>query len=154
MAVKQVKVGKSREPVIFNRRARHDYQVLETMSAGISLLGPEVKSVRAGNASLAESFGRLDKGEVFLYNMYVAPYKYSRLESDPRRPRKLLLNKREIAKLDQALSQKGLSLVPLKLHFRRGWAKMELAIAKGKREFDKREAIRRREAEQEMRRRR
>ena len=142
---------KASQPAIYNRRAKHDYQILETFSAGISLEGPEVKSIRTGNASLVESFGKVDKNEVFLYNMYITPYRYSRDVGDPRRRRKLLLHNKEIQHLSAAVSQKGLTLVPLRLYFRRGWAKVELAIARGKREFDKRESIKRREAERAIR---
>ncbi len=147
MTAKQVS-----EPVIYNRRARHDYQILETLEAGISLQGPEVKSLRSGNASIAESFGRLDRNEVFLYNMYIAPYACSRAEVDPRRRRRLLLHKREIERISQAVSQRGLTLIPLKVYFRRGWAKTEIAIAKARRKFDKREKLRKRIAEREIRR--
>lgn len=142
----------TREPVIVNRRARHDYLVLETYQAGLALVGPEVKSIRAGLASLAESFGRLDGREIFLYNMYVAPYENSRLgEIEPRRPRKLLLNRREIDQIEQGLARRGLTLVPLKLCFRRGRVKVDLGLARGKKNYDKRDDLKRREAEREMR---
>jgi len=137
-------------PVIYNRRAKHDYQIIETFDAGLELKGPEVKSIRTGTASLAESFGKIDKGEVFLYNMYIAPYPNSRDVLDSRRKRKLLLHNREIAKIVAALSQKGLALVPLRVYFRRNWAKVEIALGKGKREFDKRQDIKRRESEREI----
>lgn len=137
-------------PVIQNRRARYDYEIFQTVNAGLSLAGPEVKSIRGGNASLSDSFARIDKNEVFLYNMYIAPYPCSREELDVRRPRKLLLHKQEVLKLSQAVVQKGLTLIPLRVHFRRGWAKVEIAVAKSKKQFDKREKIRRRVSDLEM----
>ena len=147
---KQGKEKRVTAPVIHNRRARHDYEIFESVDAGLSLAGPEVKSLRASNASLSESFARLDKNEVFLHNMYIAPYPYSREELDVRRPRKLLLHKQEVLKLSQAVAQKGLTLIPLRIHFRRGWAKVEIAVAKSKKQFDKREKIRRRASDLEM----
>lgn len=142
---------KTREPVIQNRRARHDYLVLQTYQAGIALAGSEVKSIRAGKASLAESFGRLEGQEVFLSNMYITPYENSRIgEIEPRRTRKLLLNRREIDEIARALGRRGLTLVPLKLYFKRGRVKVDLGLARGKKAFDKRDDLRRREAEREM----
>lgn len=138
--------------IIYNRRAQYDYQLLDTFEAGLSLNGAEVKSLRSGNASLSEAFGKVDGGEIFLYNMYIAPYPCSQEVFDPRRKRKLLFHKREIAHITAALSQKGLALVPVKVYFRRGWAKVEIALGKGKRQYDKREALRRRETEKEIRR--
>ena len=140
-------------PVIQNRRARYDYEIFQTVDAGLSLAGPEVKSIRGGNASLSDSFARIDKNEVFLHNMYIAPYPYSREELDPRRTRKLLLHKKEVLKLSQAVSQKGLALIPLRIHFRRGWAKVEIAVARSRKKYDKRDKIKRRESDLEMRRR-
>jgi len=150
---KQGKEKRVTAPVIHNRRARHDYEIFESVDAGLSLAGPEVKSLRASNASLSESFARLDKNEVFLHNMYIAPYPYSREELDPRRTRKLLLHKKEVLKLSQAVSQKGLALIPLRIHFRRGWAKVEIAVARSRKKYDKRDKIKRRESDLEMRRR-
>ena len=140
-------------PVIQNRRARYDYEIFQTVDAGLSLVGPEVKSIRGGNASLSDSFARIDKNEVFLHNMYIAPYPYSREELDPRRTRKLLLHKKEVLKLSQAVSQKGLALIPLRIHFRRGWAKVEIAVARSRKKYDKRDKIKRRESDLEIRRR-
>ena len=144
------KTKKTAEPRILNRRARHEYEILETYQAGMVLKGPEVKSVREGNASLAESFAKIDGGEVFLYNMYVAPYEKSWEKPDPRRPRKLLLQRTEIAKLVRFHTQRGLALIPLKLYFQRGWAKVELGVGRGKKQYDKREALKRRESQREI----
>ena len=138
--------------IVRNKRAWHNYKILEKMEAGIQLLGSEVKSLREGKVSLADSFARIDKEEVFLYNMHISPYSHSTGKEDPTRSRKLLLHRREIAAL-LGKAAKGLSLIPLSLYFKRGRVKVELALAIGKREFDKREAIRKREAEREIRRR-
>jgi len=144
---------KSHDARLVNRRARHNYLILDTWEAGIELRGCEVKSIREGNASLAESFARVEDGEVFLHGMYIAPYEPGSYNNPPsRRRRKLLLHRREIAKIAGAASGTGYTLVPLSLYFRRGLAKVELALARGKREYDKRETIKKREAEREMRR--
>ena len=140
-------------PRIVNRRARHDYHVLETVEAGLELSGCEVKSLRQGQASLAESFARIEDGEVFLYGMYVAPYQEGSYNNPPsRRPRKLLLHRREITRLAGNVKGAGCTLGPLRLYFKRGYAKVSLALVRGKRQYDKREAIKKREAEREMRR--
>ncbi len=136
-----------------NRTARRDYMILESIEAGIQLRGGEVKSLRAHRANLKDSFGRIEKGEVYLYNLHISPYEYNTDSSeDPKRPRKLLLHKSEIRKLINQTSQKGLSLIPLKLYFKRGFARVELALAKGKKLYDKREQLRRKTAEREVRR--
>ena len=132
---------------VTNRAARRDYFIVETVEAGLQLKGNEVKSLRSGKASLAESFARVENGEVFLYKMHINPYEYSsEKEYDPIRPKKVLLHKKEIDYLITKASQRGLALVPLKVYFKNGFAKLELAIAKGKRQYDKREAIKKREA--------
>jgi SsrA-binding protein len=138
--------------VINNRKARHDYQIIETMEAGISLQGSEVKSLRLGKANLRDGYARVDKGEVFLYNVHISPYdKASYYNHEAKRPRKLLLHKREINRLMGTVREKGFTLVPLKIYFtRRGLAKVELALARGKQKYDKREAIARRDAQREM----
>ncbi|MDI9567388.1 MAG: SsrA-binding protein SmpB [bacterium] len=138
--------------VINNRKARHEYNIIETMEAGIALQGSEVKSLRQGMANLRDSYARVDKGEVILYNMHISPYdKASHFNHEPKRPRKLLLHKREINRLMGAVREKGFTLVPLKVYFnRRGLAKVELALARGKQKYDKREAIARRDAQREM----
>ncbi|MDD5496580.1 MAG: SsrA-binding protein SmpB [Candidatus Omnitrophica bacterium] len=136
-----------------NRQARYNYAIIETFEAGIALKGTEVKSLRTGQASLKDSFARLDGNEVFLYNMHVSPYEFGNLANvDPLRPRKLLLHKSQIRRLGAQLSAKHLTLIPLKLYFKQGIAKLEVALAKGKKQYDKREAIRDRESRRELRR--
>ncbi|HEX7048619.1 MAG TPA: SsrA-binding protein SmpB [Longimicrobiales bacterium] len=136
-----------------NRKALHEYHILESREAGIVLTGPEVKSIRAGKVNLAEAFGRIENGEVWLYGMHVSPYDpASRWNADPLRPRKLLLHTREIRRLIGAVREKGLTLVPLDLYFRRGNAKVTLALARGKKLYDKREDLKRRDAEREIQR--
>jgi SsrA-binding protein len=134
---------------INNRRARHDYLVLETYECGLVLKGAEVKSIREGKANLREAYARVDGGEVMLHGMHVSPYAYSRGELDPIRPRKLLLHHREIDELTRATAEKGVTLVPLRLYFKDGRAKIELAVARGKRQYDKRQAIAERDAKRE-----
>ena len=134
-----------------NRRARHEYHVLETFEAGLALRGTEVKSLRRGRASLPESYARVEGGEVFLLNAHIGEYEEgNRYNHDPIRPRKLLLHRREISRLIGRVEERGLTLVPLKLYFRRGKAKVELALARGKKTHDRREDIARRDAEREM----
>lgn len=138
---------------ITNRKAWHDYSIEETYEAGLALSGTEVKSVRAGKVNLQDSFCRVDNGEVWVQNMYIAPYEFAnRWVLDPRRPRKLLLHKEEIEKLHARADQKGLTIIPLKIYFTRGVAKMEIGIGKGKKLYDKREAIAERDVEREKRR--
>jgi SsrA-binding protein len=141
-------------PAISNRKARHSYEILETFEAGIALRGPEVKSIRAGKANLQESFARIERGEVFLYQMHVTPYQYTHHEDlSPTRTRKLLLHRQEIHKLEGRTAQKGLTLVPLELYFNaKGVAKVRIALAKGKRGPDRRDDIKKRDLEREARR--
>ena len=142
-----------RKIVAVNRKARHDYFIEETYDAGICLAGTEVKSIRAGKVNLQDSFARVENGEVWLSNMYVAPYeKGTRFNLEPRRPRKLLLHGFEIARLAGKTQQKGLALIPLQLYFERGYAKIELGLARGKKLYDKRQAIAERDAQREERR--
>lgn len=137
--------------VATNRRARHDFNILESFEVGIALKGTEVKSLRAHKASLSDSFARIDGKELFLYNMHINPYEFgSYTNVDPKRKRKLLAHKNEIIRLIGQASQKGMTLVPLKVYFKRGKAKIELALAKGKRQYDKREALKKHEARREM----
>jgi SsrA-binding protein len=137
--------------VASNRRALHDYEILEKVEAGLVLLGPEVKSLREGRANLSDSYAVLRRGEAWLVNAHVSPYdKAGRDNPDPRRERKLLLNKNEITRLAGKVAERGLTLVPLSLYFKNGRAKVELGLARGKRVYDKRESIRRREEEREM----
>lgn len=141
------------ELIATNREARHNYHILESVEAGIELKGAEVKSLREHRANLKDSFARVEENEIYLYNMHVSPYPQAgRFNPDPKRRRKLLLHKTEIKRLLGQLTQKGLTLIPLKIYFKRGMAKVELALAKGKKLYDKREAIRRRESEMELRR--
>ena len=136
-----------------NRHARHDYSILESFEAGIALKGTEVKSLRAGQASLKDSFARIEGEELFLYNMHIAPYEFGNISNvEPLRPRKLLLHKNEIRRLIGDLSTKRLALIPLRLYFKRGIVKVELALAKGKKQYDKREAIKGRDAARELKR--
>jgi SsrA-binding protein len=141
-------------PAISNRKARYDYQILETFEAGIVLKGPEVKSLRDGKASLQDSFARVEKGEVFLYQMHINPYLYTHHEDlSPTRTRKLLLHEQEIKRLDGRVQERGFTLVPLEIFFnKKGMAKVSLALAKGKRGPDRREDLKRRDLEREVRR--
>lgn len=134
-----------------NRKARHDYFILETYEAGIALKGTEIKSIRAGKVNLKDSFARIEKGEVLLYNVHISPYEHGNRENhEPLRTRKLLLHRREINRLVGKTQEKGLALIPLRIYFKRGLAKVELALAKGKKLYDKREALAEREARREM----
>jgi len=139
--------------IVTNRQARRDYEILETLEAGVELRGGEVKSLRERRANLKDSFARIDRGEAFLYNLHITPYKYTTFEEiDPKRTRRLLLHKAQIRRLIGKTSEKGLTLIPLKLYFKKGYVKVELALAKGKRLYDKRETIKRREADRSIRR--
>lgn len=134
-----------------NRRASHDYAILDTIEAGLVLAGTEVKSLRVGKASLAEAWASIDNGEVWVRQMHIPPYEQgNRWNLDPVRARKLLLHREEIDKLQKAVTQKGHTLIPLKLYFSKGRAKLLLGIAKGKKTHDKREAIAERDARREM----
>jgi SsrA-binding protein len=142
---------KKNSALVTNRAARRDYFILETFEAGLELKGSEVKSIRAGKASLAESFAKIERGEIYLYHLHISPYKYTpESEQEPLRPKKLLLHRREIEYLITKMSQKGLALIPLDVHFKKGFAKAGIALAKGKKQYDKREAIKRKEAEREI----
>jgi SsrA-binding protein len=144
----------SEKTIATNRRARFNYTILESLEAGIALKGAEVKSLRAGKASLNDSFARVDGSELFLHNMHIAPYEFGNINNpDPLRPRKLLLHKRQIQKLAEEASLRHLALVPLKLYFKNGLVKVELALGKGKRHYDKRETIKKRDSDREVRRR-
>jgi SsrA-binding protein len=135
-----------------NRKARHDYFIEETYEAGLALTGTEVKSLRAGKANLQDSFARVENNEVFLYNMHISPYDQgNRFNHEPKRTRKLLLHKSEIRRLIGKTREKGLTLVPLKVYFnQRGIAKLELALAKGKKLYDKRDDIASKDANREI----
>ncbi len=135
--------------VISNRRARHEYFIEETFECGIVLVGSEVKSIRGGRANLQDAYARVDGGEVWLMGMHVSPYEFSRGEVDPLRRRKLLLHHREIEDLQRATETKGHTLVPLRVYFKDGRAKVELAVAKGKHHYDKRQSLAERDAKRE-----
>lgn len=143
---------KQKRLIANNKKARHDYFIDETYESGIVLTGTEIKSIRKSKVSIKESYARISDGEVFIYGMRVSPYEHgNRFNVDPLRPRKLLLNKREIRKITGLISEKGLTLVPLKLYINQdGRAKLELAIARGKKLYDKRHDIAKRDAERRM----
>ena len=143
---------KGSHPVAQNRKARHDYEVLETFECGIALRGSEVKSLREGKVQLRDAYARVEDGEVWLRGVHVAPYAQSSGfgSHEPERPRKLLLHRREIEELTVRTQQQGLTLVPLSLYFRDGRAKLELALAKGRKTYDKRRAIAERDAAREV----
>lgn len=139
-----------RRHITHNRRARHEYHIEETFEAGMVLTGTEIKSIRAGRVNLQDAYARIDNGEAWLFNMHVSPYEQgNRANVDPVRPRKLLLKRIELRRLFSKLQSSGLTLVPLSLYLRRGFAKLDLALARGKKLYDKREAIADREAQRE-----
>jgi SsrA-binding protein len=136
-----------------NRKARHDYHVLETFEAGIALTGTEVKSLREGNATISEGYAQIRNGEVWLLGVHISPYKQgSYANVEPLRERKLLLHKKEIRKLFAKTSERGVTLVPLRLYFKRSIAKLQLGVCRGKKEYDRREDIKRRDTERALRR--
>lgn len=158
MSAKKAKTAKtadekeSTQPIADNRKAFHDYHILETFEAGIALLGTEVKGIREGQANLRDAFARVDKGEVWLFNVHINPYSHrGYVDHDPKRKRRLLLHKHEIRKLIGKTVEKGLTLVPTKLYFKNGKVKVAIALAKGKQDHDKRETLRRREVDRETR---
>jgi SsrA-binding protein len=134
-----------------NRRASHDYEILERIEAGIRLTGSEVKSLRGGRASLAEAFARIRDGEAWLEGMHIPPYEQGQTKGyDPIRPRKLLLHRREIERLLGKTKEQGLALIPMRVYFTHGLAKVEIGLGRGRREHEKRQSIAKREAEREM----
>jgi SsrA-binding protein len=138
-------------PTIQNRKAFHDYSIESTYDAGIVLQGTEVKSLRQGKASFTDAFAFVRDGEVWLRDFYIKPFEHgSYYNHDPRRPRKLLLSKKEIRELDRAVLQKGNTIVPLKIFFKNGFAKVQIGLAKGKKSFDKRESIKAKDTKREM----
>ena len=135
-----------------NRKAFHDFHLLETFEAGVALLGTEVKAIREGRVNLRDSFARVDDGEVYLYNVNISPYSHrGYAEHEPLRRRKLLLHRDEIRKLVGKTVEKGMTLVPVRMYFKNGRVKVAVSLAKGKKEYDKRETIKRRETERETR---
>ena len=143
----------AKKMVSVNRRARHDYEIEEAFDAGLVLVGTEVKSLRAGRINFQDSFCRIENNECWLYNMHIMPYELgNRWNVEPLRKRKLLLHAWEIAELRAQTEQKGLTIVPLALYFQRGFAKLEIALARGKKLYDKRDSIAERDQERESRR--
>jgi SsrA-binding protein len=135
-----------------NRKAYHDYHLLETFEAGMVLLGTEVKAIREGRVNLRDSYGRVEGGEVFVYNVHISPYSHrGYADHAPTRPRKLLLNRQEIRKLIGKTVERGMTLVPVRMYFKNGRVKLAVSLAKGKKAHDKRETIKRREADRETR---
>jgi SsrA-binding protein len=148
-----MKATTAEQVIASNRRAFHDYQVEETYEAGIALVGTEVKALREGKATLQDSFARIEGGEVLLYHCHIQPYSHGNIQNhDPLRVRKLLLHRREIQRLLGKTKERGLTLIPLKLYFKEGRAKVELALARGKTGPDKRESLKKREATREIQR--
>jgi SsrA-binding protein len=144
-------VADDEKQIASNRRARHNFEVLETLEAGLVLQGTEVKALRDGRADLKESYARVDGGEAWLLGCHVSPYAQgNRANHEPLRPRKLLLHKREIGRLLGKVMEKGLTLIPLRLYFKRGRVKVELGLARGRKTLDKRHVIREREEQREM----
>jgi SsrA-binding protein len=148
------KADPAQRTVVSNRKARRDYEILETFEAGIVLSGAEVKSLRGGRGSLAEAFGRVRSGEVWIEGMHIPPYEQAmdKRTYDPIRTRKLLLHRKEIERLIGKTAERGLALVPLRVYFAHGLAKVEIGLARGKRQYEKRQAIAEREHEREMQR--
>lgn len=139
--------------VATNRKARHEYEILDTYEAGLVLKGPEVKSLREGKVGFRDAYARLEGGEVWLHSLHISPYEQAnRFNEDPLRPRKLLLNRHEIRRLVGHVEEKGLTLIPLQIYFRKGYAKITLALARGRKLYDKREKLKRKTQDDEARR--
>lgn len=136
---------------ILNRKARYNYQIFDTIEAGIVLTGTEIKSIRSGKANIKDSYATIKKGEVLLINMHISPYENGNIfNHEETRTRKLLLHKKEIKKIESKITLEGYTLVPLKIYFKHGIAKIELGIAKGKKNYDKRETIKQRDIERDI----
>lgn len=145
--------GEGVKIIASNRKARHEYFVEETIEAGLALTGTEIKSIRAGRVNLQDSFAQIRDGEVWLVGAHIAPYSHGNRENhEPRRERKLLLHRREIGKLTGKVTERGWTLVPLSLYLRNGRAKIELALVRGKKQYDKRDSIAKRDYDREMQR--
>ena len=143
---------KAQKIIAANRKALHDYHILDEWEAGVALLGTEVKAIREGRVNLRDSYARLDKGEIWLSNVHISPYSHTGYDHhDERRQRKLLLHRHEIEKMAGRVAEKGLTLVPLRMYFKNGKVKVALALAKGKQAHDKRETLRKREVDRETR---
>jgi SsrA-binding protein len=144
-------MAEGKKIIVDNRRARYEYELLDRFEAGMQLHGSEVKSLRAGKANLQDAFASVNQGEVVLHNLHISPYTHGGYANhEPVRPRKLLLKKAEIVKLQKATQQKGFTLVPTKMYFKNGWAKVEIAVGRGKKLHDKRHDIAEREAKRRM----
>ena len=154
MSKKPAKSGKAERsytPAIINKKARHDYEFVEKLEAGIALVGTEVKSLRNGQASLNEAYCRIRDGELFLVGCNIAAYEYGNLANhDPHRLRKLLVRRRQIRQLETKLLQKGFTIVPARIYFAHGLAKVEVVVARGKTQFDKRQKIKERQAQRDV----
>lgn len=143
--------SREKKVVCHNKKAAREYFIDEVYEAGVVLLGPEVKSLREGRVSLVDSYAKTKKGEIYLYNMDISPYPYAHhISLEAKRTRKLLLTKREIKRLIGKTEERGYTMIPLKVYFSGGWAKVELAVAKGKRKVDKRQAIKDKDMKREM----
>jgi SsrA-binding protein len=152
MTDKRTDREKAQTAIAENRKAHHDYHLLETFEAGIALLGTEAKAIREGRVNLRDSFARVEDGEVYLYNVHISPYsRRGYADHEPTRRRKLLLHRSEIRKLVGKTVERGMTLVPVRFYYKNGRVKVALSLAKGKKEYDKRETIKRREAERETR---
>jgi len=151
MAAKQQELPEGSSLIVHNRKARHDFEILDSFETGIVLQGTEVKSLREGNVILKDSYAAAEKGEIFLFNVHISPYEAgNNFNHEPERPRKLLLHRSEIRRLIGRADQQGLTLVPLRMYFKKGRAKVELGLAKGKRQYDKRRDIAQRQADREV----
>lgn len=145
------KTSVNERPLATNRKASHDFFLLDRFEAGLVLRGPEIKSIRAGQMSLQEAYVRLESGEAWLVNAHIAPYNpASRENHDPRRPRKLLLHRKELGRLADQMRQRGFTIVPTRVYLKAGRAKLEIALARGKKQYDKRQAMAARDAQREM----
>ena len=134
-----------------NRKARHEYHIMETYEAGLVLTGTEVKSLRSGKSNLQDSYARVENGELMLYNMHISPYAQgNQFNQEPKRTRKLLMHKQEIMRLLGKTKEKGLALIPLKVYFKNGLAKVDLSLARGKKMYDRRDDIAERDAKRDM----
>ena len=137
--------------ITVNRKARHEYHILETFEAGIELSGTEVKSLRAGKANLQDSYAKVANAELLLYNLHISPYEQgNRFNHEPKRVRRLLMHKHEVMRLLGKSREKGLAIIPLKMYFKRGWAKVELSLARGKKLYDKRDDMAEKDAKRDM----
>ena len=143
---------KAQANIAENRKAFHDYHLIDTLEAGVELLGTEVKAIREGRVNLRDSFARVEDGEVFLYNVNISPYSHrGYAEHEPLRRRKLLLHRDEIRKLIGKTTERGMTLVPIRMYFKNGRVKVAVSLAKGKKDYDKREAIKKRDTDRETR---